>query len=178
MGTDEQAQTGIKEKGMMRRLNSYILVLLVSLALLLAGVGGQSAGGRPKKVYKLAKGIADRPVAIDVNTGQYISLRAAANRAMMRRRRSLGQATGELEGRCQWLSELEGEGLRNLVVERLKYYEPDREVWIVGHGSVTLAEVIAAVQEDNELGRSFVRMEQLHVADLKQKVATGEYQIP
>ena len=52
-----------------------------------------------------------------------------------------------------------------------------REIWVLDRGVYSIEDVIKAVQEGSELGKLFIRIEQLHMADLKEKVESGHYVI-
>lgn len=128
-----------------------------------------------KSSYKLSKSIVAKPVAIDPKSGRYLSLQDIAKRTRKNKRTGLGRSGKPLM--AQWLSDLEGEHLKALVVDRLRL-EPAREVWILDKGVFSLDEIVEAVQQGSELGELFIRIEKLHVADLREKVESGEYQIP
>ena len=111
----------------------------------------------PMRTYNLPRKIWDKPIALDPDTGKSVTLRDAINLTV------------------DWLDALEGEQLSRLVIERLQL-EETREVWILG-GVFTLEEVIEAVRKGSEVGQLFIKMEKLHVADLRQNVQTGRFVI-
>lgn len=127
---------------------------------------------KPQEPRRLPKEIADSPVAMDLNSGEFISLREMARQA----RRGDGTLGHGAPATVKWLSDLEGEDLEKLVKKRLST-EPDREIGIMGEGTYTVKEILREVAEGTELGRDFLRVQKLYIADLRAKVESGHFDV-
>ncbi len=75
------------------------------------------------------------------------------------------------------LHEMEGEEAKALVIQRLQYEDPEREIMIVPIGIYTIAQVIEEVKKGSEVGKKFIKVEQLHVRDLWEGLCAGRYEI-
>ncbi len=113
-----------------------------------------------RRIRKVPKKVMMKPAAWDPETDSFISL---------------GQAT--LKEGIRWLDELEGETARKLVIERLQSEPEDTEVGFIQGYSYERDELIKEVVDGTPVGERFVMIEKADIAQIRSKIAKGEYEL-
>lgn len=139
-----------------------------------------------RRVRKIPKEVAMKPVAWDQKTGSFVPLGQIISvkkevewrKGMMEKFRKWRPppVLGPAKEGILWLDELEGEIARKLVAERLRSEPEDTEVGVIQGCSYTRDELLQEVIAGTPIGERFVRIEKAGIARIRGKIAEGEYE--